>query len=463
MKRCQRLACYLAILVLCVAAASAEEKAPNSLDAFARRVWQLTDLVFAKHIEPPTRQQMLLAGTRALLPPARNKPTLELGQRFSQVITQEEFLALLRELIPQGALSQEDQERFLGGLCASVPGPARLVPPDELRVMEQINGNRYEGTGIQIAVEPKEKLVQIQLAFPRSPARLAGMKAGDLILEVDGVDVRGDDIRKVVKLLRGEKGTPVSVLVRQPGEKEPRKLDMIRGTIPFELIVGRRRTGEESWDYRADGHAPVAYARMASLSASTLHELRQLERRLQAEGFRALVLDLRFVNGGSLEHAALVADGLLDGGLLWRTYDRQGSMREYRADRDCLFRNWPLAVLVSGTMQSKAAMMLAAALQDNRRAVVVGEATPEWDGSVDSLVAMSDQGAIILRTGRVERARPASAGSQVKPDHLVSLTEPQRQAVQQWHMEQERGEPANAAATPEDPQFTKAVEVLRLK
>jgi C-terminal peptidase prc len=460
------------LLLACRATAGtgAEEAAPGSPEAFAQRVWRLTDVVLEQHFEPPARQQMLLAGTRALL--ARNKTAApaDLSRRASGVTTPAEFTALLREFSPQGQIPAEGQEAFLAGLCAGVPGPAQFLGPDEVRVAEQISGNRYEGTGIQVRFHEEEKLVQIMLTFPGSPARRAGMKAGDLILAVDGVSMEGKNIGQVVKHLRGAMGEPVDVTVRQPGTTEVRHLHMVRDIIPFELVVGYRRVSEEAWDYHVNPAEPIAYVRVTSLTSSTLHELRQVEPRLQAGRYRALVLDLRFINGGDLQQAGLVADGLLADGVLWRTRDAKGYVREWRADRESLFRDWPVAVLIASRTAGVGPEMLAAALQDNRRAVLVGEATAGRNRQIVSQVVLPEgEGALRLWTGVVERARPLAAGRGrdgepercVVPEHGVSIEGRSFDLLAAWNAQQERGDKAAANPPEEDRQLAKALDVLR--
>src|SRR5262249_35822359 len=153
-----------------------------------------------------------------------------------------------------------------------------------------------------------------------------------------------------------------------------RTYKMTRAVVPFDSLAGYRRLSEDEWDYRPDAETPVAYVRVDALRISTLQELRQLEPRLRAKGFRALILDMRFSNGdGMVRNAALFADGLLDGGLMWTARGAdENSRQEYRADRECLFRDWPIALLINDTLDRQQALV-AAALQDNGRAVLVGE------------------------------------------------------------------------------------------
>jgi C-terminal processing protease CtpA/Prc len=238
---------------------------------------------------------------------------------------------------------------------------------------------------------------------------------------------------------------------------------MTRAVIPFDTLLGYRRLLDDTWTYRVDPAMPIGYVRVDSIRASTLHELRKLESQLQAEGCRALVLDFRASCGeGVFYHAALVADGLLDGGLMWGVRDAHGNVKEFRADRDCLFRNWPLAVLVDKDLADRAQGGVIAALQDNGRAVVVGEPT-QCDGYINAVLPLPESSdSIVLRTARMERAAQGRDWP-VRPDHQVPLNDAQRAAVLAWLQQKLQPElPAGTdARPPDDPQLHKAIDVLR--
>jgi carboxyl-terminal processing protease len=268
---------------------------------------------------------------------------------------------------------------------------------------------------------------------------------------------------KVVDWVRGEEGRDVTLVVQKPGATERRTLRMTRAVIPFDTLLGYRRASEETWTYRVDPAVPVAYVRVGSLRASTLHELRKLESRAQAEGCQALVLDFRASCGaGVLYHAALVADGLLDGGLMWSMRGAHGDVKEFRADRECLFRNWPLAVLVDKDLSDRAQGGVIAALQDNGRAVIVGEPA-QCDGYMNAIVPLPQSSdSLILRTARMERAAKNKSWP-VQPDHHVPLNDAQREAVLTWLRQKEQAELPSRTdeRPPDDPQLSKAIELLR--
>jgi carboxyl-terminal processing protease len=357
-------------------------------------------------------------------------------------------------------------------LFRPAPGPGTgdaYLSAKERKGHEVLTGNRYVGTGVQIGYDAKEKLAQIINPFPGGPCRKAGGKPGDLIVSIDGVDMKGKPLGQFVKRLQGEDGTAVTAVVRQPGEKQTRTLNMVRGVIPFASVLGWQRKGEDGWSFRLGTDSDVGYLRFADFKASTAHELRRLEPAVRAEGVRALVIDLRQAAGSEMSHAVGAADALLDGGMMWKVRDRAGRAKEYKADRDCLFRDWPLAVLV-GPHTGPLGEALAAALQDNHRAVVVGEPTPGRTGVTTLLPEPDGPGAVLIRTSVRERARPAKAAedaeddldpASVRPDRVVRGDDKLTRGLQAWYVQQEVPVPNPAVKPPDDPQLARAVELLR--
>jgi carboxyl-terminal processing protease len=442
--------------------------------AAARQAWAITDLALEKDIDPPVRQQMLLQGIKALMRRPEARWVNNLSLRVSALTTPEQFAALLAEVWPketapdaEGDGPEEILFRGLFGGSREERRGAAYLTPREVKFHEVRTGNRYVGTGIQIRIDQKEKLAQIVVPFPGGPARKAGARPGDLITAVDDQDMKGQSIREYVRRLQGEDGTPVSMTVRQPGESKTRRLPMIRGVVPFTSVHGYRRTGEESWSFLVDPKSEVGYLSLDDIHSSTLLELRQIEPLLREQGVRALVLDLRVTSGEEMRHAALVADGLLDGGLLWRVRDAHGKAKEYKADRDCLFRDLPMAVLVGPHTQGMAEV-LAAALQDRERAIVVGEVT-RGELVERSLVPLPEgRGALLLRTGKVERiartdkaAQERQDNDRIIPDHAVAMERKESEAIMTWKHEQDSPEPKADAKPPADTQLSKAVTLLR--
>jgi C-terminal peptidase prc len=453
---------------------SESKLAQSEADEFAAQMWDILDLVSRRHLEPRSRAEMIVAGIRGLriagLPDGEVKLsdeklglTEEFHRRAAAVKTRAEFADLVRAMWPADAtLTREARDAaFLKGVSEKIGGELRVLPKQEMQIQEQISGNRYVGLGIQIKMNEEEKRAQIRVAMRRGAARAAGIKADDIIIQVDGKDTKDATIPKVVEWIRGDEGTSVTVMVKQPGEAEPRTYKMKRAIVPFDSLAGMRRVDADEWDYHATAGSNTAYIRVESLRISTVQELRQLEPKLRAQGFRALVLDLRYCQGdGIVRNAALFADGLLDGGLMWSARGGEdGTRKDYLADRECMFRDWPIAMLINDSLDRQHALV-AAALQDNNRAVLVGQPTKN-DGFVNTLVPLPDgKRGLIFRTGILERARK-DRGWPVQPDHVVAMDVKQSKVVTEWHQKQEIAEKPTGDNPPADPQLAKAVELMR--
>jgi C-terminal peptidase prc len=437
------------------------------LTALAQRLWAVTEVVAKHHPEPPPRADMLAAAARGLSKEDSVAAKADLKGRAADVSSSAQLAAFLKSVLPGGARDKEGLDKLeaaaLKALLGSVPGGANLVSADEARITGQLSANRYVGIGIQIGMDKKAKRAFIVDPFRRGTAHRAGCKAGDLIVRVDGKDTHGMALMKVVQWLRGEEGTTVEIEVRQPADASGRTYRITRGPVPIDTVYGYRRAGEE-WRHRIDPSHPVGYVRLNSITSSTLHELRQAERRLRAEGARAVVFDLRFSDGGGELHPAqLVAGGLVDRRVLWRVRDARGGLTEPRSGSEVLFRDWPMAVLVNADIAGSAAHAVVAALQDAGRAVIVGERT-RYEGHVNGLLPLPEGGfSLALRTGRLERT-VKGRGWPLEPDHPVALDKAGASAVRKWLDAKRRSElPAGADQPPEDPQLARAVELLKAK
>src|SRR5262245_15344126 len=262
MARRRMIVCVLALSLAAAGSAPAVHAADNPSEGatkVARQLWAVTDLVLEKHIAPPSRQEMLLAALRSMT--VNQKVSADLGRRVSDLTTPEKLAPLVQEFWPQTAQGKPAGEKELAltlvqALGRAVPGTPQVIPQDQLKVSEQLRHNRYVGIGVQLKWNGREDLAEIVNPFPGGPARKAGARPGDLIVEVDGAGMAKVPLGKVVEVLRGEEGSPVSIVVRQPSSTEKRTLQMTRGVVPFELLLGYQRVGEEGWNYRVNPKLP---------------------------------------------------------------------------------------------------------------------------------------------------------------------------------------------------------------
>jgi carboxyl-terminal processing protease len=481
--------CWPAAWVLIVAyghnASADDPPAQPDLTALAARAEQIVDAVLGHHIEPPAHQQMILDGIRAAYRAAKTTPPADLARRISELNTRDEYASFLSQVWPRAASKDASlDEAFTSGLLANTPGGAHLTSAKEHAVDEQLGANRYVGVHIAIGANDKEKRTAIFEVFEGGPAARAGIKKGDLIEEIDGVDAGGPEVAKVTDRIRGPEGTDVTLRVRQPGSKESRTYRMTRQALPHPTIEGLTKIRPGEWDFRIAGAAMIGYLKFSEIVASTPHELRQIAKRLEAAGIKAVVLDFRHANRSEVHPTVLVADALLDEGIIGRMRTAEGATT-YRAEPDALFHGWPMAVLVDQTTR-ESMEWLAASLQDHKRATIVGAET-RGQPYVSSWVAVGDGASwwIQMATGVLERAdgRPIGTGTGlsganpssrmpavggqtqqarggVVPEVVVAAPEhPRPAAAASSEAHTKASEPARAPE--KDRSLEKAVEILR--
>jgi C-terminal peptidase prc len=378
-------------------ARAAERTSPSPAtanhDAFAHRVFLLTDLILENHIDPPTRQEMILGGIRGLLGAAKSEPLPTLGRKVSDVRTVEELSSLLNQVWPSSfpaAKTTEPQRKreraqpedaFLVGLFRTVPGLPQLVSAKEARADSQIQANRYVGLGIAIRWDDKEQFPDIQKLIEGGSAELGGMHEGDLIEEIDHAPLSRSamTLRDVVERLRGIEGSKVRLVLGRPDSKDTRTITFVRMPVMFRSVHEMKPDA----NIKLPSSPRIGWLQIDRISASTAQELGAWEIKLRNSGVQAVILDLRNVGDigpESYHSAVLLADSLLDGKPIGKLRTRE-RVQEFAADRETLFRDIPLAILVNKNT-SGAAEWVAAALQDAKtaqagkhRAVIVGQTT----------------------------------------------------------------------------------------
>ena len=250
-------------------------------------------------------------------------------------------------------------------------------------------------TGIGAQLQSRDGQVIVVTPLFGSPALKAGIRAGDVIDEVDGKPTRGLDITEVVKRILGKEGEAVRLKVRHvDGRAE--ELAVTRGVVQIPSVRGFRVVGDHS-EFLLDPDHAIGYARINQFSAGTADELKRAIEGLTGRGMKALILDLRGCPGGLLSATVDVARLFLAKGTIVTIRGRGEAMQSFTAEgQPALADNVPLVVLVDGSTAS-AAEILAGALKDNDRAILVGSRT-FGKGSVQSIVRLKDDGGAIKLT-----------------------------------------------------------------
>ena len=273
---------------------------------------------------------------------------------------------------------------MLGGLD---PHSSYLVPADYQELQAGTSGE-FGGLGIEVGME--DGFVKVIAPIDDTPAQRAGVEAGDLIIRLDEVPVKGMSLGDAVKVMRGEPGTDIVLTIVREGANRPLKITITRAVIQVTSV--RSRTLEPGY----------GYVRISQFQNRTGENLRDAIGKLRNDAgdvLKGLVLDLRNNPGGVLSAAVSVSDAFLEEGTIVYTEGRMDEAQlNYSAKGSDILDGVPLVVLVNAGSAS-ASEIVAGALQDHRRAVIMGEKT-FGKGSVQTILPLDNGSALKLTTAR---------------------------------------------------------------
>ena len=256
-----------------------------------------------------------------------------------------------------------------------------------------------EFTGIGIEISKPQGLLTVASLLPDTPAYNSGLDARDVIEAVDGTQTKDMSLACAVKNITGPAGTKVTLTIRRPSEDETREITIIRAKIIVPPIRGWQRTETGKWLYMIDEANKIGYVRVTSFDTRTAPDLEKVLGRLEAEGLKGLILDLRFNTGGLLPSAVEVADKFLKEGLIVSTRPRVWMSSTYAvARKKGTHPDYPMVVLINRASAS-ASEIVAGALADkvHNRAILVGERT-YGKGSVQAITPYPKEGAQLKYT-----------------------------------------------------------------
>ncbi len=274
---------------------------------------------------------------------------------------------------------------------------------DWMQFRRQIEG-RFGGIGIQVDVDPETGRLRVVAPMVGTPAYEAGILAGDQILEIDGQSAEGMSPDRAIEVLTGRPGTEVKLGVLHEGSEEPEPVTITRAIIDVPSILGDHRKPDDQWEFMIDPDQKIGYIRISSFIQSTAEDLKKVLDQLREQGVRALILDLRDDPGGLLSAAVEVSDLFLADGEIVSTKGRNTQPKTYKAQRDSLFEDLPMVVLVNQNSAS-ASEIVSAALQDHKRATVVGQRS-YGKGSVQNIFELDD-GTSVLKLTVASYYRPS--------------------------------------------------------
>ena len=361
---------------------------------------------------PASRRQALLAvvaGAALALPlaagqleaasPAADEPAVknaDKNQPDDAKIADEPtaLLEKVRELYVKPTDESKLTHGAIQGILAALDDPySGYFPPDKFAEFGRMVEAKLTGIGAHL--EMKDDRVTVLVPIEGAPAQKAGVLPGDAILEVDGKSTAGMEVTEAVKKIIGPAGTVVKLKLRHADGKEE-TLAITRGSVEIPTVLGIRKRKEGGSDFMLDPGRKIGYARLTQFGPETSRDLRKAIQGLEAAGLKGLILDLRSCPGGMLDGATGVANLFLAKGLIVTIRGKDNAEQLIEADGKSTLGEFPLVVLVDDHTAS-AGEILAGALKDNGRAVLVGTRT-YGKGSVQSLIPLKGGGAIRLTT-----------------------------------------------------------------
>lgn len=287
--------------------------------------------------------------------------------------------AILEEHLDPAEIDLEDVEyAFINGMLGTLDPHSIFLPPVSATKMEEDNEGEFGGLGITI--QTIEGQLTVEYPLEDTPAFKAGIRAGDRIVKIDGEGTLNMDLEEAVDKMRGAPDTSVTITIDREEFASPRDFIIVREMIKPSRV----------WARLLDGN--VGYVRIdsfhAQVEAQLEEELSRLDRDAGPSGLKGLVIDMRDNPGGYLHQAVQVADTFLERGDIVSTVERNGRNRDTKvAEASATDADMPLVVLMSGNSAS-AAEIVAGALRNNERAVIVGERS-FGKGSVQNLYPFS--------------------------------------------------------------------------
>ncbi|MCU7842285.1 MAG: S41 family peptidase [Candidatus Thiodiazotropha sp. (ex Monitilora ramsayi)] len=296
-------------------------------------------------------------------------------------------------------------ENAIRGMVSGLDPHSNFLDKDDYKDLQVGTKGEFGGLGIEVGME--DGFVKVIAPIDDTPAQRAGVRSGDLIVRLDDTPVKGLSLNEAVKLMRGKPGTTLELTIIRKGEEKPLKITVTRDIIKVASVKGRL----------LDGH--FAYLRISQFQSHTTSDMLKTLKRLKKESdgkLQGMVLDLRNNPGGVLNAAVSVSDAFLESGLIVYTQGREHeSQLRFEAAPDDVLNGAPIVVLVNEGSAS-ASEIVAGALQDQKRAVIMGTQT-FGKGSVQTIIPISDSSAVKLTTARYYTPSGRSIQAEgIKPD-----------------------------------------------
>lgn len=361
--------------------------------AFAAKVIQSTQIIRDNYVKEVNPGDMVAWAIRGLYRQIDEKLPTETRERLEKVrdMSEAELTALLadiRERLGQreDLDNHKDIDFALQRMLAHLDPYTTYIDPETIARFTTETTGEFKGIGISIRENRTKGLLQVVTPLKDSPAYRAGLKAGDLIVSItryqddkgetlsepEVISTKGMSTSDAVKKIQGKPGTKVKLTVEREGVAEPLHFEVSRAVIEVESVTGVKRNDKDEWDYLIDPANKIAYVRLSSFARNTFRDLSKVMAKLNEQHINGLILDLRFNPGGLLSSAVQISDLFIDDGKIVTIRPRVGRETTEFGHSQGSFLEFPMVCLVNG-MSASGSEIVAACLQDHKRAVIMGE------------------------------------------------------------------------------------------
>jgi carboxyl-terminal processing protease len=316
----------------------------------------------------------------------------------------------------------------------------RFMDPLQFQSLNSQTSGEMSGVGIRLESRPRTKELVVAEAIENSPASKAGVKAGDIIVAIDGKSTKNMSLDDAITLIRGEIGKSITLKIAR-GSTNPFDISLTRAQIEVSSVFS---------EVKQEGKLKVGYIRLSEFSSHSSEQMSKAIKELNRQQVNAYVLDMRENPGGLLQASVEIARMWMDNGTIVKTVDRKGGNENFQAVQSSLTQ-LPLAVLVNGNSAS-ASEILAGALKDNRRAQIVGSQT-FGKALVQSVHSLSDGSGMAVTVAHYYTPNGTDIGHKgVTPDVKVDIN-----FLEQRNL----SESPDLMGTSKDTQYRKAISVLQ--
>ncbi len=330
--------------------------------------------------------------------------------KVNETYEQLKVFASVLDLVQRNYVEEVDAKKLIygavQGMLSSLDPHSSFMRPDDYKELQVETKGSFTGIGIEITL--RDGILTVVSPIEGTPAYKAGLKANDKILKIEGKSTKDMNLIEAVKILRGPKGSKVTISIFREGWREIKDVTLVRAVIPIRSV--RSKLLEDKY----------AYVRISTFRKNTATELKKaLNKMERGHQIHGLVMDLRNNPGGLLDQAVAVADEFLDGGLIVYTDGRVKDQKmRFTAHEGKKHHEYPMVVLVNEGSAS-ASEIVAGALQDHKRAIILGTQT-FGKGSVQTIIPLEDGSAVRLTTAKYYTPSGRSIQAKgIEPDIIV--------------------------------------------